>query len=97
MKTVDLIKTAVLVAASGLAMTAPQAHGNVRCEAVPKAEWRPQADLEQQLKAEGSKVSRVKEHNGCYEVYGIDAKGRKFENFYDPKTLDRVKPDDAKS
>ena len=96
MKTSMLLKTAVFVAAT-VAGVAAHAHGDVRCEAVPKADWRPQADLEQQLKSAGSKVNRVKEHNGCYEVYGIDEKGKKFENFYNPKTLEQVQPKGAKS
>ena len=61
-----------------------------RCEAVPKAEWKPQADLERKLADSGWKISRVKITNGCYEVYGRDEKGAKVEAFFHPKTFDRV-------
>ena len=45
-----------------------------KCEPIPKEEWKPQADLERKLTDQGWKISRVKITNGCYEVYGHDAK-----------------------
>ena len=61
-----------------------------RCEAIPKAEWKPKEDLEKKLREQGWKVSRVKVTNGCYEVYGRDEKNRKVETFFHPKTLEVV-------
>ncbi len=61
-----------------------------RCEPIPKEEWRPQAELERKLVNEGWKISRVKITNGCYEVYGKDAKGSSKEVFFHPKTFDLV-------
>lgn len=61
-----------------------------KCEPIPKAEWKPQAELEHKLANQGWKISRVKIENGCYEVYGKDASGRKVEWFFHPKTLERV-------
>jgi hypothetical protein len=76
-----------------LAATGARAHGDVKCEAIPKAEWKPQMELQSKLLAEGwKKVRQVKVENGCYEVYGIDEKGAKAENFYNPKTFERVEP-----
>ncbi|MES2229746.1 MAG: PepSY domain-containing protein [Pseudomonadota bacterium] len=61
-----------------------------RCDPIPKAEWKPQAELERKLKNEGWTISRVKIENGCYEVYGKNAAGRKMETFFHPKTFEVV-------
>lgn len=82
--------TASLAACLLLATTAAHAQHAERCEPIPKAEWRPQADLERKLKDEGWTISRVKIENGCYEVYGRDAKGKKMETFFHPKTFEVV-------
>ena len=73
-----------------LAATGAFAHGNVSCPTVPKAEMRPQMELQKKLEAEGWKVRQVKPYNCCYEVYGFDAEGRKTEAFFHPKTFERV-------
>jgi hypothetical protein len=65
-------------------------HDKVRCEAVPKVEFRPQMELQRQLTATGWKVRQVKEFNGCYEVYGFDEKGQRTEAFFHPKTFEKV-------
>ena len=74
-----------------LACGAAQAQHAERCEPVPKNEWKPQAELERKLTDEGRKISRVKIENGCYEVYGRDAKGNKRETFFHPKTFEEVR------
>jgi hypothetical protein len=82
-----------LIALLGLALaaaSAAHAHGNVKCEPIPKAEWKSQKELQKKLTSEGWKVRRVKVENGCYEVYGFDDKGAKAEAFFNPKTLERV-------
>ncbi len=61
-----------------------------KCDPIPKDEWKPQAELERKLKNEGWTISRVKIENGCYEVYGKNATGRKMETFFHPKTLEVV-------
>ena len=66
------------------------AHGTVKCDAIPQAEWQPQMALQDKLKSEGWKVRQVKTWNGCYEVYGTDAKGERAEAFFNPKTFERV-------
>jgi hypothetical protein len=74
-----------------LTMTATDAvaHGDVRCDE-PKAEWRPQMELQKKLKSEGWKIRMIKTENGCYEVYGFDAKKTRVEAFFNPKTFERV-------
>jgi hypothetical protein len=61
-----------------------------KCDPIPKEEWRPQAELERVLTNQGWKISRVKITNGCYEVYGRDAKNNKMETFFHPKTFEVV-------
>jgi hypothetical protein len=61
-----------------------------KCEPIPKEDWKPQAELERKLKNEGWTISRVKIENGCYEVYGKNAVGKKMETFFHPKTLEVV-------
>ena len=61
-----------------------------KCEPIPQAEWRPQAELERKLANQGWKISRVKITNGCYEVYGRDEKNQKVETFFHPKTFEVV-------
>ena len=58
-----------------------------KCEPIPKAEWKPQAELERKLADQGWKISRIKITNGCYEVYGRDEKNNKVETFFHPKTF----------
>jgi len=71
---------------------AARAHGDVQCEAAPKAEWKPQMELQKQLTEQGWRVRQVKTYNNCYEVYGLDDKGAKVEAFFHPKTFERVQP-----
>ncbi|SIP92631.1 PepSY domain-containing protein [Pseudacidovorax sp. RU35E] len=65
-------------------------HAAVRCEAMPKEEMRPQMELQRKLSGEGWKVRQIKNFNGCYEVYGFDAAGRRVEVFFNPKTFEKV-------
>ena len=75
-----------------LASTAALAqHGNVTCTPdTPKAEWRPQMELQRTLEARGWKVRQVKTYNNCYEVYGFDEKGARAEVFFHPKSFEKV-------
>ncbi len=77
---------AACVAAAGSAF----AQHAERCDAIPKEEWKPQAELERKLADQGWKISRVKITNGCYEVYGKNELGRNVELFFDPKTFELV-------
>lgn len=92
MKTTPLkttLLTCILLLATITSLTVTAQH-DVRCEPVPKTEWRSQAELERKLSNQGWKISRVKITNGCYEVYGRDEKNAKVELFFHPRTLDRV-------
>jgi hypothetical protein len=81
--------TLVLSAAFALPLLA-LAHGDFKCEE-PRADWKPQMELQRKLLAEGwKKVRQVKTSNGCYEVYGFDAQEQRAEKFYNPRTLQLV-------
>jgi len=84
MKALVLACVAMLAAGSALAQHAE------KCDPIPKEEWRPQPELERMLVNKGWKIDRVKITNGCYEVYGRDAKNAKKEIFFHPKTLEVV-------
>lgn len=66
-----------------------QAHGDFKCTE-PRAEWKPQMELQRKLTAEGWKVRQVKVDNGCYEVYGFDSTGKRIEIYFNPKTFEKV-------
>lgn len=81
------MKQTLIALATALAFGSAYAQHAEKCEPIPKAEWKPQADLERKLTSEGWKIRRVKITNGCYEVYGRDAKNNKAETFFHPKTF----------
>lgn len=87
MKPVTLFCAALI--ALGAAGLAGAQHAE-RCEAIPKEQWKSQAEFERKLTDMGWKIRRVKIENGCYEVYGTDERGGKVEVFFHPKTLERV-------
>jgi hypothetical protein len=84
-----LLATTLLAAFAGASF----AHGNVSCPVVPKEEMKGQMELQKKLEGEGWKVRKVQNYNGCYEVYGFDAQGKKAEAFFHPKTFERVYPE----
>lgn len=58
---------------------------------VPQAEWQPTEALQQKLEAEGWTIRKLKVDDGCYEVYGTNAEGKRIEAYFDPKTFAVVK------
>lgn len=92
----SLFTRTLLAACLAGAGFAAQAHGNVECPVVPKEEMKPQMELQRKLEGEGWKVRQVKNYRNCYEVYGIDGQGKKAEQFFNPKTFERVYPEGEK-
>jgi hypothetical protein len=89
-----MLKALLLVPVVALIAAGPALASDSKCN-VPQAEWQPRAALEAKLKADGWKeIKKMKEDNGCYEVYGFDAKGEKRETYFNPKTFDVVGEDD---
>ena len=85
----NVLTTAAIAAAALLAMPA-HATGLATCDSGPQSGWQPQAKLETQLKEQKWQVRRIKVDGGCYEVYGLDEKGKRREVYFHPKTLERV-------
>jgi hypothetical protein len=86
MNTKQLLACATLSLMSTLAL----AHGDgIECK-VPANEWQTKDVLAEKLQKEGWTIRKLKVDNGCYEVYGFDAKGKKRESYFNPKTLDMV-------
>lgn len=86
------MKRFILTAALLTTLAAGAARAEDLCN-VPEAEWQPQQALETKLQAEGWTIKKIKVDEGCYEVYGKNAKGEKMETYFDPKTFDVVKSD----
>ena len=89
------VKKSLSIPASSIASPAmrPGRLTNVKMPlgSVPKAEWQPKEALQQKLEGEGWKVKKLKIDDGCYEVYGTDAQGKRMEVYFDPKTFATVK------
>lgn len=62
------------------------------CQAGPRDQWRPMADLEKQLSSQGWRIEKIEVDDGCYEVEAIDKDGWKVEAYFHPTTLQRVTP-----
>lgn len=66
------------------------AQADTRCS-VPMTDWQPRDAVARLAEQNGWKVRRIKIDDGCYEVTGTDAKGRKFEVKVHPGTLAVIK------
>lgn len=77
--------------AAGLGFSAPLRASEDECR-VPMSEWRPTAELEAKIRAEGwQRIDRIKVDDGCYEAKGYDREGWRVEAKYDPKSFELVK------
>ena len=86
--------TRILLPAAILSLMASGAAFASDTCSVPKTEWQPEQALRQKLEGTGWKINRIKIDDGCYEVYGTDAKGQRAETYFDPKSLEPVKNDE---
>jgi hypothetical protein len=90
------MKTTVMSAAIATAFAATLAAGAAQASdkcATPQAEWQPKEALQQKLEGDGWKIKKIKVDDGCYEVYGTDAQGKRMEIYFDPKSFAVVKSD----
>ncbi len=85
-----LLNKVALATVLALAAGGAMAHGNVKCKAYPKEEWKAPSELQQKLEKDGWTIRRMEKTSSCYEVYGKDPKGNRVEAFFDPKTFERV-------
>lgn len=58
---------------------------------VPLTGWQPREVLRKQLEQQGLQVHRIKVDDGCYEVRGVDAQGKRFKAKYAPDSLKALK------
>lgn len=58
---------------------------STKCD-VPKDKWISEDAMKAKAKELGLDVRKIKVENGCYEVYAIDAKGKKVEQVFNPET-----------
>jgi hypothetical protein len=63
------------------------ADGFKNCTKAPKTQWQPASAAEAAAKTAGYEVRKSKIEGSCYEVYGVDSKGKLFELFYNPVDL----------
>ena len=54
---------------------------------VPMAQWQPREAVEQMAKARSWTLSRIRIHDGCYDVRGQDENGLAFDARVDPASL----------
>ena len=60
-------------------------------EPVAKGDWQDKDLLEKKLVTAGWQVRRIKVDGQCYEVYGVDAQGKRVEAYFHPKSLEPAK------
>jgi hypothetical protein len=80
----------IMAVSTGLAVAEAGATGLATCNSGPKSGWKPEAQLQQKLVAQGWQIRRIKEDGGCYEVYAIDPAGKRIEVYFHPLTFDVV-------
>ncbi|KGF67504.1 hypothetical protein LL06_21900 [Hoeflea sp. BAL378] len=57
---------------------------------VPMADWQPRDAVARLAEENGWSVGRIKIDDGCYEIHGTDAEGRRIEVTVHPATLDVI-------
>lgn len=58
----------------------------------PMANWQPRDAVQKMAEQQGWTVRRIKIHDGCYRIYGRDAKGQEMKLTVNPVTLEIVDP-----
>ncbi|WP_058034989.1 PepSY domain-containing protein [Burkholderia pseudomallei] len=96
MKTSRLIKAVALAALASLMLggalgiRAAMADDGDDCRA-PLADWKPRDAVRALAQQKGWRVDKLKADDGCYEIKGHDADGKRFKAKLDPVTLDVVR------
>lgn len=81
------MKTGILPTVTLAIMTATSAQARDDCD-VPIRDWQTRSEVLAFAEKQGWTLKRIKIDDGCYEVYGKDKSGRKFEALIDPKTFE---------
>lgn len=70
-----------------MAATAVQARDD--CD-IAISQWQPREAVRAMAEDRGWRLKRIKIEDGCYEVYGTDREGHRFEAKIDPATLEVI-------
>jgi len=57
---------------------------------VPPENWMKETELKQRLKRMGYLIRSIRIESGCYEIYGLDPRGRRIQILIDPATAKPV-------
>lgn len=80
------MKTTLTMLGCVLVLGAGSARADAQC-GVPMAQWQPRAAVAQMAEQRGWTVRRINIDDGCYEIDGTDAEGRRIEATVHPQTL----------
>ena len=58
------------------------------CESEPRSDWISKENLASRLTEQGWQVRRIKEDGNCWEVYAINAEGKRTEAYVNPITME---------
>jgi hypothetical protein len=79
-------RVAPCVALTLLLVAGQPARAGRRCDAPPET-WQPRSAVSALAERNGWQIDRLKVDDGCYEIKGRDADGRRFKAMIDPPTL----------
>ena len=88
----SLLATLPAIALLAGALWAGGAAADVACS-VPMTDWQPRDAVAQLAVDNGWEVRRIKIDDGCYEIIGTDAQGRKVKAKVHPATLEILNRD----
>lgn len=77
---------------AGIAGTAFASEGEVKIDA-PRDQWMSVEQITQKFTDQGYKVRQVKREKGAYEIYALDANGKRIEAYVHPVTGEIIKSD----
>jgi len=84
------MRLALTILASLVALPVCSARADDDCF-VPMADWKPREAVAAMAAELGWTVRRIKIDDGCYEIIGTDAEGRRMEATVNPATLEVIK------
>ena len=61
------------------------------CTDRPKEEWMSEADFKKKVEEKGYKINKFKQPGTCYEIYGLNAEGKKVEIYFNPVDTSIIK------
>lgn len=91
-----MMKTGILPTVTLAIMAATSAQAREHCDA-PIRDWKGREAVRALAEERGWTLGRIKIDDGCYEVYGTDETGRRFEAKIDPVTLNVIEIEDRRN